>query len=168
LGNCDNVLSRIVSLHIEGNALMEWSEVNKLGSLKNLTHLNVSGCQLTSIDLPCQSGNVSHLFPRLNHLLVSENDILNWTSLSELDKLASLQDLRCLKNPFLNTENPETNHQLIVARIQRLQVSIGIWGLHLIRGNLNLNLILQAPQLCSSIIASFGLEFVRCRFNAPN
>lgn len=114
-------LSKLTSLDLEGNPIVLWSEVNKLGTLPNLVSLNVCGCQIHDIFLPADLRK-TNLFQQLQHLIISENLLNDWGSISELDKLPSLIDVKCLKNPVLDKDSLETNHQLIIARIRRLKV----------------------------------------------
>lgn len=123
-------LSKLTSLDLEGNPLGLWSEVHKLGAMPHLVSLNICGCGLRDIFLPTDFGNCTNLFPNLEHLIISENLLNDWSSISELDKLQSLVDVKCLKNPVLDQDDLETNHQLIIARIRRLKVSYTYNQLH--------------------------------------
>jgi len=49
--------------------------------------------------------------------------MFQWVSVSELNKLPKLTDLRMDLNPILKIDSRATNRQLIIARIDNLKVS---------------------------------------------
>lgn len=124
LSNC---LINLKVLDLEGNCICEWKEVNKLGSLPSLESLNLSDTALTEISFPTEDLNQkTNLFPVLKQLYLSKNKISKWQSISELDKLEQLEELRFQENPLLEETDPDTSRQLIISRIGRLQKLNGI------------------------------------------
>lgn len=51
--------------------------------------------------------------------------LFQWQSVSELDKLPNLEDLKFRENPILKDEVSETARQLVIARIARLKILNG-------------------------------------------
>lgn len=49
---------------------------------------------------------------------------MQWSSVSELNKLKNLKELRMDVNPVLNHHDRPTNRQLVIARIEGLQVKL--------------------------------------------
>lgn len=120
------IFSNLLMLDLEGNPVKSWDEINKVGKVVTLETLNVSNCGIKEVYFPIleSSSGLTHLFVNLKNLILTGNKIDNWVSISELDKLESLYDLRFKDNPVLTKENLETNHQLIIAKIKNLQVFI--------------------------------------------
>ncbi|KAK6632446.1 hypothetical protein RUM44_007488 [Polyplax serrata] len=120
----EKLFRNLLMLDLEGNPITSWEEINNLGGLHTLETLNVSCCGLKGVLFP-NSTSPLNLFKNLKNLMLTGNEIDNWSSISELDKLQSLYDLRFKDNPILVKENVETNHQLITAKIGKLQVLNG-------------------------------------------
>lgn len=121
-------LNRIVTLILEGNLLANWNEIHKLGSLSCLEYLNLNSNKIDKIKFPTSASKVA--FPALRQLHISENHISEWQSISELDKLPNLEDLKFRDNPVLKNETIETARQLIIARISKLKILNGTEILH--------------------------------------
>lgn len=118
----DRNFMKISKLTLEGNLLSNWDEVLKLGSLPLLEYLNLNSNKISRIRFP--SGNPTtktDLFPALRQLSISENNISEWRSISELEKCANLTDLKFRQNPILKNETLETTRQLVIARISKLR-----------------------------------------------
>ncbi|EZA50346.1 hypothetical protein DMN91_003520 [Ooceraea biroi] len=118
-------LIKIVTLILEGNLISSWDEILKLGFLPCLEYLNLNLNKLDNIRFPSPTltnDAKTALFPSLRQLHISENHISEWESISELDKLLNLEDLKFRENPILKNETAETARQLIIARIAKLQM----------------------------------------------
>lgn len=113
-----DVFYKLRILNLEGNNIVSWSEVEKLGTLPKLEVLNISEIGLTSISLPTPNT----LFKELKYLLLSGNFINNWESVSELDKCPHLEELSFRNNPVLEGVSRETARQILIARISRLKI----------------------------------------------
>lgn len=121
------VLQRLTFLDLEGNAIDNWTEVNKLGNLPCLEYLNVSNTGVSDVSFPISHlEQKTRLFPSLKQLHLSENNIQTWDSVNELNKLLNLEELRFRENPVLQLENMETSRQLIIARIGNLKNLNGV------------------------------------------
>ncbi|XP_071641418.1 tubulin-specific chaperone E-like isoform X1 [Temnothorax longispinosus] len=119
-------LMRIITLILEGNLISSWDEILKLGSLPCLEYLNLNLNKIDRIRFPSStSTDKTALFPMLRHLHISENHISEWQSISELDKLSNLEDLKFRENPILKNETVETARQLIIAKIAKLKILNG-------------------------------------------
>ena len=51
--------------------------------------------------------------------------LLQWRDISDLEKLATLTELRIRRNPFLNGISPESIRELLVAKIGSLKICNG-------------------------------------------
>ena len=120
----EKIFSNLCMLDLEGNPIKSWNEINKIGYIKTLETLNISQCGIDNIYLPVNtdSSQVTDLFKNLKNLILNGNNINDWESISELDKLENLYDFRFKDNPILTNETLETNHQLIITKIRNLQV----------------------------------------------
>ncbi|XP_046399865.1 tubulin-specific chaperone E isoform X2 [Ischnura elegans] len=112
------LLHALQSLDLQANPIGDWEEVNKLGILPGLETLNVSEIGVKVIRFP--EGHKTSLFPSLKRLIVQENKIEEWVSISELNKLTALQSLRILQNPVVDMFDTRTSRQLVIARIGSL------------------------------------------------
>ncbi|XP_012135137.2 glyoxalase 1 [Megachile rotundata] len=122
----DDNLMKINNLTLEGNLISSWDEVLKLGSLPCLEYLNLSSNKINKIRFPSvDSTGKTSAFPNLRQLHISQNNISEWRSISELEKLNNLEDLKFRENPILKNENMETARQLVIARISKLRVLNG-------------------------------------------
>ncbi|EEB11830.1 tubulin-specific chaperone E, putative [Pediculus humanus corporis] len=123
----EKIFSNLCMLDLEGNPIKSWNEINKIGYIKTLETLNISQCGIDNIYLPVNtdSSQVTDLFKNLKNLILNGNNINDWESISELDKLENLYDFRFKDNPILTIETMETNHQLIITKIRNLQVLNG-------------------------------------------
>lgn len=59
-------------------------------------------------------------FTSLTSLSLNHNEINNWQSIAELDKLQKLDTLRFLQNPILRNCSSTMGRQLVIARIRNL------------------------------------------------
>ncbi|GFG39933.1 hypothetical protein Cfor_08990 [Coptotermes formosanus] len=123
----DGILQQLKSLDLNGNLIKDWKEINKLGTLPCLEHLNVCHVGVSEVYFPvCQPDQKTRLFSSLKQLHLSENNIHNWESINELNKLLHLEDMRFRENPVLQDESAETSRQLIIARIGNIKNLNGI------------------------------------------
>ncbi|XP_053973268.1 tubulin-specific chaperone E isoform X1 [Hylaeus volcanicus] len=117
----DDNLMKIRKLTLEGNLISNWDEILKLGSLSCLEYLNLNLNKIDKIRFPSVEPTAkTPTFPALRQLHLSQNNISEWQSVSELEKLRNLEDLKFRENPILKDENVETTRQLVIARISNL------------------------------------------------
>ncbi|XP_069698305.1 tubulin-specific chaperone E [Periplaneta americana] len=116
------ILQHLKSLDLEGNEINDWREINKLGTIPCLEYLNVSNVGVSEVFFPvCQPELKTRLFPALKQIHLSQNNIHNWESMNELNKLLQLEELRFRDNPLLQQESIETSRQFVIARIGNLK-----------------------------------------------
>lgn len=114
---------KLTSLDLEENQIHSWDEILKLGSLPCLESINLNCNKLPFIRFPVESSTEkTNYFPMLKQMHISNNNISEWISVSELDKLKCLEDLKFRENPILRKESIETTRQLIIARISNLKL----------------------------------------------
>ncbi|KAI1896861.1 hypothetical protein AGOR_G00099210 [Albula goreensis] len=130
-----NALQSLAVLDLSGNTLADGSEIQKWQiypvSLKihffvlnpRLEKLILSNTGLSSLHFSdVGPGFKTAMFTTLKALVLNDNNISEWSVVSELDKLASLQQLSIRRNPVLSREsNRETARQLVIARVAQLQ-----------------------------------------------
>ncbi|KAL7293924.1 hypothetical protein TKK_0012654 [Trichogramma kaykai] len=115
-------LDQLTDLSLEHNLISDWNEILKLGKLPSLRNLNVNSNQIEKIEFPTvNQTNKTELFPCLIQLHISNNNIAEWRSISELEKLNHLEDLKFRENPILKEHNVDTSMQLVIARISSLK-----------------------------------------------
>ncbi|RZB39893.1 hypothetical protein BDFB_013922 [Asbolus verrucosus] len=112
-------------LDIEGNKIEKWSEVCKLGSAPRLEQLNLENIGLSSIEFKGDELKVS-AFSALKKLCIVNNLLNEWQSIGELNRLENLDSLKISKNPIIETEDKNTVHQIIVAKIANLKILNGV------------------------------------------
>ncbi|XP_076676166.1 glyoxalase 1 isoform X3 [Andrena cerasifolii] len=126
----DNLM-KIRKLMLEGNLISSWDEVLKLGSLPCLEYLNLNLNKINKVSFPSVEPTAkTPAFSALRQLHLSQNHISEWQSVSELEKLNNLEDLKFRENPVLKDENLETARQLIIARISKLRFLNGTEIMH--------------------------------------
>ncbi|CAK9804115.1 Tubulin-specific chaperone E [Anthophora quadrimaculata] len=127
----DDNLMKLCKLTLEGNLISSWDEILKLGALSCLEYLNLNSNKIEKIRFPSVEPTAkTSAFPNLQQLHLSHNSISEWQSVSELEKLNKLEDLKFRDNPILKNENMETARQLIIARISKLRSLNGTEILH--------------------------------------
>ncbi|XP_026501773.1 tubulin-specific chaperone E [Vanessa tameamea] len=118
----DVTLRTLSILRLDGNPIDSWSEIMNLGRLKSLKILSLNDCNIGAIKFNDEPGyGKVDVFEKLEVLFLNRNNINDWRSLSELDKLKSLKKLYFLKNPVQNDEDYDTGSQMIIAKIGNLQ-----------------------------------------------
>jgi len=109
-----SLLSSLVELDLDGNNLSDWSEVESLSQLPQLTHLRLNGNKL--VDISPTSGS----FRQLRTLQLSGNCISSWASVGMLDRL-QLSEFRFRNNPVNSScRDEETVRQLVIARVSSI------------------------------------------------
>ncbi|KAI5736266.1 hypothetical protein M8J76_001573 [Diaphorina citri] len=108
-------------LYLQENNIVDWGEVNALGSLPNLKYLNLASTNLRNIKLDKEG----HLFPSLETLIISENKIDSWDHISQLYYLPKLSSLRFTKNPILAEERVVSSREKTIARLGGLKLLNG-------------------------------------------
>ncbi|XP_055949977.1 tubulin-specific chaperone E-like [Argiope bruennichi] len=117
------IFSKLKLLSLDNNPLKNWSEVNKLGDLMNLEEIHLDNTSLESIEFPDASPiEKTNFFPSLKVLSIKNNRFERWQDIGELNKLKSLRNLMVNNNPIILSVNPETARQLIIAKIQGLEI----------------------------------------------
>ncbi|KAK9876763.1 hypothetical protein WA026_015004 [Henosepilachna vigintioctopunctata] len=119
-----NVLQSLRILDIDENNIEKWSEICKLCILENLEELFIGNTGLRKIEFAGTAKKVN-IFGKLKKLSISYNQIDNWESINELNRLKSLEDLRFVKNPILETQSEANRFQIVVARIGNLKTFNG-------------------------------------------
>ncbi|KAH0541049.1 tubulin-specific chaperone E [Cotesia glomerata] len=119
-------LTQLVDLSLEGNNLSDWNEVLKLGNLLSLENLNLNSNKIERVRFFCDDDEEkTKAFPKLRQLHLSKNCITEWRSISELEKLNNLEDLKLRDNPVFDNEKLSTTRDLIIARISKLKLLNG-------------------------------------------
>ncbi|XP_025190549.1 tubulin-specific chaperone E isoform X1 [Melanaphis sacchari] len=111
-------MENILYLNLENNSL-SWQEINKLRFLPKLECLNVNRNGIKDIQI------VPSSFPSLKFLMISDNDLLYFESLCELNKLPTLCSLRIQNNPLLKGMSVSNYTLQIIARIANLTMLNG-------------------------------------------
>lgn len=109
----NDLFCELKELNLEGNNILLWEEINKLGNLPNLEILSLHGTGLKNIQVKENS------FRKLTKLNISNNQISQWHHVSELDKLPMLIDLKFCGNLI---PEGDTFLECVTARIENLQV----------------------------------------------
>ncbi|KAG9339026.1 hypothetical protein JZ751_024221 [Albula glossodonta] len=119
-----NALQSLALLDLSGNTLADGSEIQKMADLPRLEKLILSNTGLSSLHFSdVGPGFKTTMFTTLKALVLNDNNISEWSVVSELDKLASLQQLSIRRNPVLSKESSrETARQLVIARVAQLQI----------------------------------------------
>ncbi|CAG2182808.1 unnamed protein product, partial [Oppiella nova] len=95
-----HVLTQLNHLSLRNNNIEDWHRVCTLGTLPQLKYLDISDCNIKSIHF--DDSNYDHkttLFPQLESLLISSNQLKTWKDIAELNKLSALEQLFCKNNP---------------------------------------------------------------------
>ncbi|XP_052012160.1 tubulin-specific chaperone E [Apodemus sylvaticus] len=114
-----NVLQKMRLLDLSSNPSIDESQLCLIAYLPRLEHLLLSDIGLSSIHFPdAKIGCKTSMFPALKYLVVSDNQISEWSFINELDKLQSLQALSCTRNPLTKGDKAE---EIIIAKIGQLK-----------------------------------------------
>lgn len=112
-------LSMLKVLNLEGNQISSWNEVMCLSKITNLGKLILNNNCITKIDFPDDTIN----FQSLKSLSLVDNNIFQWDSINELNKLNSLVEIRFMKNPVCSDITSFVLRQELIARLPKLKVS---------------------------------------------
>jgi len=113
-----NKFLKLKKLDLDGNNISSWEYVNNLGELPCLENLHLNGNKINTIVVAEDS------FKWLRSLQLTNNELDDWRSVGELDKL-SIRELRFRNNPVNEETRDSTGRQLIIARIGSLAVLNG-------------------------------------------
>ena len=118
--------TEILLINVEGNPIASWNAMLSLGDLPRLKTLIANECGLSQIHFP---GSIapSDCFHALESLSISRNEIADWQSISELNRLHSLSSLRFASNPLSHDEKADDARHIAVAKVARLQWCNGAW-----------------------------------------
>jgi len=120
----ENVLfspfTEILLVNVEGNPIASWNALLPLGDLQQLQTLIANECGLTLIHFP---GTITptDCFSALESLSISRNEIAEWSSISELNRLCSLSSLRFASNPLSHADKAADARHTAIAKIAHLQ-----------------------------------------------
>ncbi|XP_060797024.1 tubulin-specific chaperone E [Neoarius graeffei] len=119
-----DVLQGLKVLDLSNNSLTQSESVLQLSHLPRLEMLNLCSTGLSDIQFSdTLQGTKTSAFPALKTLLLDDNKITEWSVLNELEKLRSLVNLSCSRNPLMELEkNHKTTRQLLIARISQLEI----------------------------------------------
>jgi len=113
-----NKFLKLKKLDLDGNNISSWEYVNNLGELPCLENLHLNGNKINTIVVAEDS------FKWLRSLQLTNNELDDWRSVGELDKL-TIRELRFRNNPVNEETRDSTGRQLIIARIGSLAVLNG-------------------------------------------
>nr|XP_004659697.2 tubulin-specific chaperone E [Jaculus jaculus]XP_045004659.1 tubulin-specific chaperone E [Jaculus jaculus] len=117
-----DVLQTVTLLDLSCNPLIDGNQLHLIAYLPRLEELILSNTGLSSIHFPDAGfGCKTSMFPSLKYLVVDDNQISQWSSFNELDKLQSLQALSCRRNPLTEGDKAQTARQFIIAKIGQLR-----------------------------------------------
>ena len=110
-------LEGLKALNLEDNAIGDWSEVERLGSLPSLERLHLGGNRLDRVAYPSRNGDGASPVPfvKLEGLFLANNAVDGWDSVDAPNDPRSR--VRFTGNPV--TAEAATRHE-IVARVGRL------------------------------------------------
>lgn len=116
-------LQNVRLVNLQSNCLLDWSQLLYLGHLPSLETLIVSENGISRIHFDSNGTAMStDLFSNLHSLTISNNNINEWTSINELNKLKCLSELQLKDNPLMDSANPQTVRQLLIAKLKHLKM----------------------------------------------
>ncbi|XP_053317167.1 tubulin-specific chaperone E [Spea bombifrons] len=117
-------LQSLTVLDISNNNIVDGNQLHAVAYLPRLNQLIISNNKISEITFPdVQFGGTTAMFSALTGLSIDGNNISEWSTVNELNKLKTLQSLNCYSNPLMESEkNPETVRQLIIAKLANLKV----------------------------------------------
>jgi len=128
-----SVLPKLHSLYLEGNAISRWEDLEPLGALPALTHLNLNFNQLASVPPPppahAGAGGVGAVsgtpFGTLRHLMLRGNKLDSWASIDALDAYPSLTEARLAELPLTSAISGAAARRFVIARMHKLKALNG-------------------------------------------
>ncbi|MFT7807043.1 tubulin-specific chaperone E isoform X1 [Arapaima gigas] len=117
-----NVLQNLKVLDLSKNCLANGNELLKIADLPRLEKLNLSSTGLSVLHFnDVVPGKIYCLFINLYLCYIISHYF--WSVVNELEKLVTLQQLSCHRNPLMEQgRTAETTRQLFIARIGQLEV----------------------------------------------
>ncbi|XP_026677352.1 tubulin-specific chaperone E-like [Diaphorina citri] len=112
LDSVPGMFSSLEELYLQENNIVDWGEVNALGSLPNLKYLNLASTNLRNIKL----NKEGHYHEEL---------LVLWDHISQLYYLPKLSSLRFTKNPILAEERVVSSREKTIARLGGLKLLNG-------------------------------------------
>ena len=119
--NSPYVINTLVELNLTGNPLQDWSTVQQFSQCSKLQILVLNRCHLTQIKL--EKGQTG--FQALKHLQINGNKLDNWASITCLNYLPLLMDLKYKDNPITESESYSNIRQVVIASIANLKIANG-------------------------------------------
>ncbi|KAH9393377.1 hypothetical protein TYRP_021890 [Tyrophagus putrescentiae] len=106
-------------ISLSKNPISDWNEICKLGSLSSLDTLELSHCKINFISFSDASDleSKTNLFPALSWLDLQNNQINDWKSVAELNRLKSLRTLILKRNPIYDMNQYYYNFNHVISRI---------------------------------------------------
>ena len=115
-------LNSLIELNLTGNPLDDWHTVMQVSEFcPKLQILVLNRCGITKIEL--KKDQTSFKFLRI--LQINGNKIDNWQSITCLNYLPSLMDLKYKDNPVTESESYSTVRQIVIASIANLKIANG-------------------------------------------
>ncbi|XP_054431470.1 tubulin-specific chaperone E isoform X2 [Pteronotus mesoamericanus] len=116
-----DVLQMVKLLDLSHNQLIDENQLFLIAYLPRLEQLILSNTGISSLHFPDAGiGCKTSMFPSLQNLVVNDNQISQWSSINELDKLQSLRSLSCRRNPLTEGSGAQAAYQFIIAKIGQL------------------------------------------------
>ncbi|RUS78055.1 hypothetical protein EGW08_014194 [Elysia chlorotica] len=123
LEDSSHVFKCLKRLDVMTNSIQDWAEVLKLGTLPRLETLVISENKIQSVFFPdCPAREKTSLFSCLKSLIIKKNNISEWSSVNEMNKLKHLEELQVSGNPIINSFKYETVRQLLIAKVGSLKL----------------------------------------------
>ncbi|XP_051849519.1 tubulin-specific chaperone E isoform X2 [Antechinus flavipes] len=119
-----DTLQTLKLLDLSNNQPIDGDQLFQIAYLPRLEQLILSDNRISALHFPDAGiGCKSSMFASLQYLVINGNQISQWSSINELDKLQSLQSLSCTQNPLTGgNKEPQTIRQLIIAKIGQLKI----------------------------------------------
>ncbi|XP_074118552.1 tubulin-specific chaperone E isoform X3 [Sminthopsis crassicaudata] len=119
-----DTLQTLKLLDLSNNQPIDGDQLFQIAYLPRLEQLILSDNRISALHFPDVGlGCKTSMFPSLQYLVINGNQISQWSSINELDKLQSLQSLSCTQNPLTGgSKEPQTIRQLIIAKIGQLKI----------------------------------------------
>ncbi|KAM9006771.1 tubulin-specific chaperone E isoform X2 [Sarcophilus harrisii] len=119
-----DTLQTLKLLDLSNNQPIDGDQLFQIAYLPRLEQLILSDNRISALHFPDAGiGCKTSMFPSLQYLVINGNQISQWSSINELDKLQSLQSLSCTQNPLTGgNKEPQTIRQVIIAKIGQLKI----------------------------------------------
>ncbi|XP_001368852.2 tubulin-specific chaperone E isoform X1 [Monodelphis domestica] len=119
-----DILQTLKLLDLSNNHSVDGNQLFLIAYLPRLEQLVLSDNRISTLHFPdVEIGCKTSMFSSLQYLVINGNQISQWSSINELDKLKSLQSLSCTHNPLTEgNKDLQTIRQLIIAKIGQLKI----------------------------------------------